>query len=255
MKIMNADNFRKMLESGANHLANNYREIDQMNVFPVPDGDTGTNMTLTFSAGVKDALNNSSEHLGTVSKTFSRGLLMGARGNSGVILSQIFRGFTNSVVDKKELNGLDIALAFDEGKRVAYKAVMRPVEGTILTVLRMAAEATLTHANAHDLSVVEAMEYFLEQAHLALDQTPELLSVLKEVGVVDSGGFGFTTILEGFLRYLKGEPVAALDLKHEEQHAVQAQFDHQEFGYCTFVWMNPVNVDLMKLNLEPALRN
>lgn len=233
MKIMNANDFKRMLESGSNHLSNRYREIDQLNVFPVPDGDTGTNMTLTFTAGVKEAKSNSSDHLGQVSKTFSRGLLMGARGNSGVILSQIFRGFTDSVVDKKELNGLDVALAFDEGKRVAYKAVMRPVEGTILTVLRMAAEATLTRANAQTMDVVEVMEYFLEQANVALEKTPELLPVLKEVGVVDSGGYGFTTIIEGFLRYLKDDPVVALTLQQEDHHHVQTQFDHQEFGYCT----------------------
>lgn len=233
MNKLNAQGFKAMLESGANHLTNRYREIDQLNVFPVPDGDTGTNMSLTFSAGVKDALANRADHLGEVSKTFSRGLLMGARGNSGVILSQIFRGFTNSVVDKTELNALDIALAFDEGKRVAYKAVMRPVEGTILTVLRMAAEATLTHANDHEMNVIEVMDYFLNQANIALEKTPEMLPVLKEVGVVDSGGYGFTTIIEGFKSYLIGEPIVALAVKTGDQQAVQASFDHEEFGYCT----------------------
>ncbi len=158
---------------------------------------------------------------------------MGARGNSWVILSQIFRGFTNSVVDKTELNALDIALAFDEGKRVAYKAVMRPVEGTILTVLRMAAEATLTHANDHEMNVIEVMDYFLNQANIALEKTPEMLPVLKEVGVMDSGGYGFTTIIEGFKSYLIGEPIVALAVKTGDQQAVQASFDHEEFGYCT----------------------
>lgn len=233
MDKLNAQGFKAMLESGSNHLTNRYREIDQLNVFPVPDGDTGTNMSLTFTAGVQDALANNSQHLGEISKTFSRGLLMGARGNSGVILSQIFRGFTNSVVDKAELNAMDIALAFDEGKRVAYKAVMRPVEGTILTVLRMAAEATLTHANQNELTVIEVMDYFLQQANIALELTPELLPVLKEVGVVDSGGYGFTTVIEGFKSYLIGEPIAVHAVKEGHHQSVQAAFDHEEFGYCT----------------------
>ena len=234
MKTLNAKNFLSMLQSGANNLTNQHREIDALNVFPVPDGDTGTNMNLTFTAGVKEVLNHNSTHVGQLSKVLSKGLLMGARGNSGVILSQIFRGFSQAIVDKPELTALDLALAFDNGKRVSYKAVMRPVEGTILTVLRLASEATLSYVtNGTDLSIEDTVNYFVTQAEIALNKTPEMLPVLKEVGVVDSGGAGLLVILQGFQSYLEGRPIQALLASEETTTHVQAQFEHEEFGYCT----------------------
>lgn len=234
MNRLNAKDFLVMLESGANNLTNKHRDIDALNVFPVPDGDTGTNMNLTFTAGVKEVLEHQSSHVGQLSKIFSKGLLMGARGNSGVILSQIFRGFSQAIIDKPDIDALDLAKAFDQGRQVAYKAVMRPVEGTILTVLRLAATETMTYVSqASNLSIEDALNYFVTQAEIALNTTPDLLPVLKEVGVVDSGGAGFLTIIEGFQQALEGKPVILSQPRAEESRPVQAQFEHQEFGYCT----------------------
>ena len=234
MKTLNATNFVDMIESGVNNLSNNHREIDALNVFPVPDGDTGTNMNLTFTTGFKDIMNRPSKHVGQLSKLFSKGLLMGARGNSGVILSQIFRGFSQAVSEYEEIDALQFAAAFDSGKKVAYKAVMRPVEGTILTVLRLSSEATLKYVQqADELSIEDTLNYLIDQAEIALNKTPDMLPVLKEVGVVDSGGAGLVTILKGFQSFLEGRPIKPIDLAHMQQANVQAQFEHEEFGYCT----------------------
>lgn len=251
MMTLKATDFLAILESGANNLTNQHREIDALNVFPVPDGDTGTNMNLTFSAGVKEVLNHNSTHVGQLAKVFSRGLLMGARGNSGVILSQIFRGFSQSVADKPELDAKDLALAFDNGKKVAYKAVMRPVEGTILTVLRLAAEETLSYVNqSNELNVEDTLNYFITQAEIALNKTPEMLPVLKEVGVVDSGGAGLLVILQGMQAALEGKPIQSVVSKTESSAPVQAQFDHEEFGYCTefIIQLNDKSVKYFKEN-------
>ena len=222
-----------MLISGANNLTNHHREIDALNVFPVPDGDTGTNMNLTFTAGVKDVQNALNTHVGELAKVLSKGLLMGARGNSGVILSQIFRGFYQSVETKAELNALDIAQAFVKGTEVAYKAVMRPVEGTILTVLRESSQETLEYVTSHpELDILETFDYLIERAHISLKNTPELLPVLKEVGVVDSGGAGYLKVLEGFNSALKGT-VIELDTSIEQVEGVQSDLENEEFGYCT----------------------
>lgn len=232
-QVLTGDVFLKMLESGANNLANNHHEINALNVFPVPDGDTGTNMNLTFTSGVNAAKQLMSSHLGEISKTLSRGLLMGARGNSGVILSQIFRGFAQSVEDKKEATVLELAEAFINSKEVAYKAVMRPVEGTILTVLRESSDAAYDWAKNNPEATIEAFFKLLtQQAKVSLDGTPELLPVLKEVGVVDSGGAGYLAVLEGFVAALNDQPIKALE-NLEEIHAAGAGMDHEEFGYCT----------------------
>ena len=160
MERINGTIFKQMLESGANNLMNQYARIDALNVFPVPDGDTGTNMSLTFSAGVNDALKIQSDCISDVAKALSKGLLMGARGNSGVITSQIFRGVYQSVNGNDEINALQLANAFVNGSRVAYKAVMRPVEGTILTVIREASDYTLLYAadNAETITCIDVME-------------------------------------------------------------------------------------------------
>ncbi len=233
MKTINGDTFLRMLESGANNLTNKHNEINALNVFPVPDGDTGTNMNLTFTSGLNDARKVMTSHIGQLSKTLSRGLLMGARGNSGVILSQIFRGFAQSVEDKHEVTVPELAEAFVNGRSVAYKAVMRPVEGTILTVLRESAEATKFYVDANpDITVIEFFEKLVAEANDSLDYTPELLPVLKEVGVVDSGGKGYVTVLEGFLAELKDQPIQLLD-GAEVEHTAATDFEHDEFGYCT----------------------
>lgn len=233
MNKIDGSMFKIMLVSGANNLTNHHHEVDALNVFPVPDGDTGTNMNLTFSAGVKETQAVLSMNVGDIAKVLSKGLLMGARGNSGVILSQIFRGFYQSVEGKAEINAKDFADAFVKGTEVAYKAVMRPVEGTILTVLRESS------TQAHDYLVTyptkDILEYFdflIAAAHESLLRTPDLLPILKEVGVVDSGAYGYIKILEGFRLGLRGTPVALLD-NIEVGEGVQKNLENEEFGYCT----------------------
>ena len=225
--------FKQMLESGANNLTNKFPEIDALNVFPVPDGDTGTNMSLTFNAGVKDALSCGSENVCEIAKVLSKGLLMGARGNSGVITSQIFRGLAQGVECMNEINGFQLANALVNGSRVAYKAVMRPVEGTILTVVREAADYTYAFASqTADVSCEAVMDKMVEEAIESLKRTPELLPVLKEVGVVDSGGAGLVTILQGFASAIKGT-VIELSKQQGDNEVAGAALESEEFGYCT----------------------
>ena len=214
MNRINGTDFKEMLLSGAAHLSNRHDAIDALNVFPVPDGDTGTNMSMTFTSGVKEAMQACTEDLSLLAKTLSKGLLMGARGNSGVILSQIFRGFYQAIEGKSELTPADLAAAFVNGSKVAYKAVMRPVEGTILTVVREASAAGEQYMKEHpEATIDDVFNCILDESRISLANTPELLPVLKEVGVVDSGGTGLVVILEGFK--------AAMELENEE------------FGYCT----------------------
>ncbi len=188
---------KQMIISGTNNLYNNYPEVDALNVFPVPDGDTGTNMNLTLSSGTREISNLDIESIDEVAKVFSRGLLMGARGNSGVILSQIFRGFAQGLKGKSSATAQDLADAFALGKQVAYKAVMKPVEGTILTVVRESTQALLDNVT-EDMPIDEVFDWLYKEACESLKRTPNLLPVLKESGVVDSGGAGFCKILEGF---------------------------------------------------------
>lgn len=225
---------KQMLESGMNHLSNHAAEVDALNVFPVPDGDTGTNMFLTVSNGVKVALQVEKNHVGKILKTLSRGLLMGARGNSGVITSQIFRGIYQDLQDNETIDASQLAHAFVNGSRIAYKAVMRPVEGTILTVVREAADYTYAYTVTEEITdCILVMEKMVEECNEALLRTPELLPVLAEVGVVDSGGKGLTIIFEGMLEALKGNVIG---LSNESQSIDSAQTKvegEEEFGFCT----------------------
>ena len=241
MKRLDAKTLKRMLISGANNLYNHYPEIDQLNVFPVPDGDTGMNMNLTVTSGVKEIQNApEDDDLFRLGTGFSRGLLMGARGNSGVITSQIFKGFSLGLKDKKFLNAVDFANAFLSAKEVAYKAVMKPVEGTILTVVREASAALSEKATA-SMSIEDAMEYFVEQARISLENTPNLLPVLKEVGVVDSGGAGLVRIFEGMLLGLRGKVVERnQDVGQAPSEANESLYagaklseDEEGYGYCT----------------------
>lgn len=240
---------KQMLISGANNLYNSYPEIDSLNVFPVPDGDTGTNMNLTMSSGSKEVFNKNSNSVSAVAKDFARGLLMGARGNSGVILSQIFRGFAEGLENKDEVDAIGLANAFVAGKNVAYKAVMRPVEGTILTVIREASQALYEQVEK-DMPIDVCLDILLDAAKESLKHTPDLLPVLKEVGVVDSGGAGLCKILEGFDKALHNEIVEKnlpTVIESSEPYIsgkpsadvgnVQAKFKHEEFGYCTQLLM------------------
>ncbi|WP_414648364.1 DAK2 domain-containing protein [Cerasibacillus sp.] len=231
-----------MVRIGARHLSNNAKNIDALNVFPVPDGDTGTNMNLSMTSGAKEVQQTDSEHISDVTKALSKGLLMGARGNSGVILSQIFRGFAKGAEGQQVLTTTDLAMAFEEGVRTAYKAVMKPVEGTILTVAKDAAAKATEQAEV-ETEIIPFMEAVVTEAKASLKRTPDLLPVLKEVGVVDSGGQGLVTIYEGFLAALKGEdlPEEADTIKMEElinaeHHKINQEFmdtSDIEYGYCT----------------------
>lgn len=234
LKQINGIVFKQMVINGANNLANKSKYVDQLNVFPVPDGDTGTNMSMTMTAGAKELVSLEEASIGKVAKVLSRGLLMGARGNSGVILSQLFRGFATGLEGKDEANIEEIAKALESGVKTAYKAVMKPVEGTILTVARESAEAAVAKYETVD-SIVNLYELVVNEMQVSLDRTPELLPVLKEVGVVDSGGQGLTYIFEGFLKALKGETIA-LEAATEtagESAQMALSSDEVEFGYCT----------------------
>ena len=241
MNKINGHHLKQMIVSGANNLFNCYPEIDALNVFPVPDGDTGTNMNLTMTSGSKEILNSESDSVYEVAKSFSRGLLMGARGNSGVILSQIFRGFALGLENKKEIDCYEFADALISAKDVAYKAVMKPVEGTILTVIRESAVALKEYVDEKEkpITIKECMDYLLKEANASLKRTPELLPVLKEVGVVDSGGAGLIKVFDGFLSALNNKIIArekATVTTQQETAApsnAQSMIENEEFGYCT----------------------
>ena len=240
MKSLDGIKFAEMVQMGAHHLYQNASYVDSLNVFPVPDGDTGTNMNLSMTSGAKETEENVVEHIGKTAQALSKGLLMGARGNSGVILSQLFRGFGKTIEKEATIDAKMLAAAFQGGVDTAYKAVMKPVEGTILTVAREAAAKGVEVAETTD-NLIELMEAFVAEARASLNRTPELLPVLKEVGVVDSGGQGLLFIYEGFLASLKGEALpekndASLDdLINAEHHRVQDFMNTEdiEFGYCT----------------------
>ena len=235
MERINGILFKQMLESGMNNLSNHSAEIDALNVFPVPDGDTGTNMHLTVSNGVKEALKTNSDSVKDIAKTLSRGLLMGARGNSGVITSQIFRGIFQALEDNETVDALQLVHALVNGSRVAYRAVMRPVEGTILTVVREAADYTYAYTVTEEIKdCTEVIQKMVEEANESLKRTPELLPVLAEVGVVDSGGKGLCVIFEGFLSALKGTVVQKADQEAVEDHAqTKVEGGEDEYGFCT----------------------
>lgn len=224
---------RRMVINGAINLKNNYQEIDQLNVFPVPDGDTGTNMQMTMMSGVKEIDSIDVKSLSLLGKTLSRGLLMGARGNSGVILSQFFRGVYLAIknVTTGSITLKDFAGCLTSGYQTAYKAVMEPVEGTILTVVRESAVKLENEIdNINDLETL--LTVYLTEARASLQRTPELLPVLKEAGVVDSGGAGFIKIVEGMLMAVQGKK---LTFKREEEAQEGKNFEAAEikYGYCT----------------------
>ncbi|MDR0298092.1 MAG: DAK2 domain-containing protein [Streptococcaceae bacterium] len=236
--------FAEMIEAASARLNSQAEYVNSLNVFPVPDGDTGTNMSMTITNGAKEVSQKPSDSVGALSQVLSKGLLMGARGNSGVILSQLFRGFAQYAKEYDELDGIHLAAALEKGVEVAYKAVMKPVEGTILTVSRGAAEAAKSKTRSTD-DATEVMQAALDGANKALATTPDLLPVLKEVGVVDSGGQGLVFIYEGFLQVLNGEFVpadpatapAAMDAmimsEHEMAGVANASTSDIKYGYCT----------------------
>ncbi|WP_046175092.1 DAK2 domain-containing protein [Domibacillus indicus] len=243
MTSLDGVRFARMVSAGAQHLSINADMVDALNVFPVPDGDTGTNMNLSMTSGAKETKAGSQAHFGKTAEALSKGLLMGARGNSGVILSQLFRGFSKAVAGKQEVSAFELAAAFEAGVQTAYKAVMKPVEGTILTVAKDAAKKAVA-VSQKETDIIAVMEALVKEGQASLKRTPELLPVLKEVGVVDSGGQGLLLVYEGFLAELKGEALPAVlstrqdmkDLVSAEHHkSVQSFMNTEdiEFGYCT----------------------
>ena len=226
MKTITALAVKEMLESGANNLSNKHEEINTLNVFPVPDGDTGTNMWMTYSSGMEEVNRSLNNHVGLTVKALSKGMLMGARGNSGVILSQIIKGIYKTLKDQETCTVSEFAAAVANGSKVAYKAVMKPVEGTILTVIRESGEAGEKYMEAHpEAELNEYLEYLLEEANASLKRTPDLLPVLAEVGVVDSGGAGLVAIFEGFYKWSIGQAVKPAS---EEEQKEEKEFE----GYC-----------------------
>ncbi|MEC0320532.1 DAK2 domain-containing protein [Bacillus subtilis] len=244
IRTLNGRTFAEMILAGAQNLSQNASAVDALNVFPVPDGDTGTNMNLSMTSGAREVEQMDTDDIGKVGSALSKGLLMGARGNSGVILSQLFRGFSKSIETKKEINALEFAAALQAGVDMAYKAVMKPVEGTILTVAKDAAKKAMILAEK-ETDITALMIAVTEEAEASLNRTPELLPVLKEVGVVDSGGKGLLCVYEGFLASLKGETVPqkavlpSLDDMVSAEHHKSAQSmmntEDIEFGFCTEV--------------------
>lgn len=240
MKNLDGKMFKNMIISGSENLKQHADYVDSLNVFPVPDGDTGTNMNLSMTSGANEVKDKDTEHIGEMGKYFSRGLLMGARGNSGVILSQLFRGFSKACEEIDVLDSKDFVEAFNAGVKTAYKAVMKPVEGTILTVAKDAAAKAQESGEAND-SIIRIMEDVLKESKESLKRTPDLLPVLKEVGVVDSGGQGLVYVYEGFLAALKGETIEvkadAVDTENfvEDEHEFDdfMTVDDIEFGFCT----------------------
>lgn len=227
--------FKKMVMNGAINLKNNHKKIDELNVFPVPDGDTGTNMSMTVMSGVREMNNCESSSIIEIGKVLSRGALMGARGNSGVILSQFFRGLYVGMqnLPHNYLSIEDFMNCLESGCRVAYKAVMEPVEGTILTVVREAAEHTKEHLSEFK-SINALLKYYQEQASISLENTPNLLPVLKEAGVVDSGGAGFLEIVSGMMMALNGKMLEAIDdSSSATKSAAETVETEIKYGYCT----------------------
>ena len=231
---INGHDFYNMVVNASNRLLEESDFVNALNVFPVPDGDTGTNMSMTFKAAVKEIENLNSESIGETSKKLAKGALMGARGNSGVILSQILRGISKGLEGKTEVDGRDLAVAFEEGSKAAYKAVMRPTEGTILSVIRAAAEYV---KNVEESNVIAVMETVVTNAKIMLDKTPDLLPALKKAKVVDSGGMGLYIILQGMLDALKNDIKAEIkDVAVKSAGATGAASTEDidiKFGYCT----------------------
>lgn len=238
--------FGKMVQAAADKLNQQADFINSLNVFPVPDGDTGTNMASSMASGAKYERETASDNVGDLSGALAKGLLMGARGNSGVILSQIFRGFAKAAAGKQTLNAQYFVDAYANGAKVAYKAVMKPTEGTILTVVRESAQAGLNKVKQTE-DLVEIVNAIYEASKAALQKTPELLPVLKEVGVVDSGGQGLVDVLEAFDESLSGKEVAkSADYKPDQaevdemvnamdHQSVQGKLDPADikYTYCT----------------------
>ena len=264
-KTLNGSTFKSLVVSGAKCLRDNIEEVNNLNVFPVPDGDTGTNMCHTIEGGVASAKGVNSEKLSDICKPMSSGMLLGARGNSGVILSQIFRGICKGLQDKEEATALDLVRAYELGVKQAYGAVVTPVEGTILTVFREATEYTAEHIDFSS-TINDFYHFHLQKAAQSLANTINLLPVLKEAGVIDSGGAGYVRIVEGMIKFLEGEEVDLSfieDSKSETSVETAATVDFSafgpddelKFGYCTEFILRLQNskVDIENFDIQKVI--
>ncbi len=250
LKVIDGETFRKMCYGALNKLKDQQSYIDSLNVFPVPDGDTGTNMLLTFQEAVDNLEQSNSNRIDNLTKALSKGALMGARGNSGVILSQLLRGFSEANKNQKVMANEDLISSLSEASRIAYQGVLKPVEGTILTVARKAARKAKKLEDTENIE--ELLKSVIDTAHKALNKTPNQLPQLKEAGVVDAGGQGYLTILEGMLSGLTGkeeiskEPTVKTEAKEEVEEL--------KYGYCTQTLINVegknVKIDEIKNDIE-----
>lgn len=247
--ILDGQTFKTLVTNGCQSLINDIDRINALNVFPVPDGDTGTNMRMTIEGGVKAILAIDTNSIGEMSKKLSRAMTMSARGNSGVILSQFFKGLSLGLEGKDAVNAEELAIAFDCGVKQAYKVVQKPTEGTMLTVMREATEVANKNAATFE-SIEDFFACFIKEAHASLDRTPELLPVLKEAGVIDSGGAGYNRIIEGMIAALDGNILVEQEKYEQEAKASMGHFDADsvlEFGYCTEFILQLQNA---KVNIE-----
>lgn len=252
---INGYDFYNMVVNASNRLLEESEYVNSLNVFPVPDGDTGTNMSATFKAAAKEIEGMNSSSIGETSKKLAKGALMGARGNSGVILSQILRGISKGLEGKEEVEAVDFAIALQEGSAAAYKAVMKPTEGTILSVVRAAAEAAIeSDAN----NIIDLLDTIVKEAKIMLDKTPDLLPALKKAKVVDSGGMGLYIILKGMYDALNEDIKAEIkDIKPAAAKAAQGAHGTEDieikFGYCTeFIIMSDArNADKFRKDITP----
>ncbi len=260
---LNGEQFKELVINGAKNLRLNIEEVDSLNVFPVPDGDTGTNMSRTIEGGINAVSNKEEKNLGLLGKDLSKGMLMGARGNSGVILSQIFRGICRGFDGKEEVNAVELAEAYKVGVKQAYGAVVTPVEGTILTVFREATEAAAKKVTAKS-TINEFYEAHLKQAAISLKKTIDLLPVLKEAGVIDSGGAGYVYIVKGMVKFLDGEKIEQeLSSTTESSESSQTPIDFSafgsddilQFGYCTefIMRLQSSKVDVEKFDVQTVI--
>jgi uncharacterized protein len=235
IRILDGQLYKAIVTNGAANLKKNYKIVDSLNVFPVPDGDTGTNMKMTIEAGANEIKDFDDNSIYEVSKKLSRGMLMGARGNSGVILSQLFRGIYKGVEGHNEVDVFIFADAMLSGVRQAYKAVIKPVEGTILTVARESAEKAKSLLT-EDSTINDYFDIYLKEARQSLERTPSLLPVLKEAGVIDSGGAGLIYIVEGMQMALEGKFISSETIGESLHVAGRLSIDKDievDFGYCT----------------------
>lgn len=265
LKTLNGQQFKSLVSNGAKNLRLNYEEVDKLNVFPVPDGDTGTNMCRTIENGVNALDDITDEALSSITKPLSSGMLLGARGNSGVILSQIFRGICKGLQNKNEVTVSELASAYKLGVKQAYGAVVTPVEGTILTVFREATEYACKKIT-EESTINDFYRYHLEQASKTLAKTIDLLPVLKEAGVIDSGGAGYVYIAEGMVKYLDGEEIAVELAKSGASQEANAgpvnidfdafgQDDILQYGYCTefILRLQSSKVDINSFDVQTVI--